>query len=91
MSVTEAAGIETGNKPAEILALQRKAFLRAGAPSLAERKDDITRLRAALKQEAEQIALVWLPALVLPCLVQAADRLLLPSRFICSPSVRLAC
>ena len=58
MSVTEAASIETGPKPAEILALQREAFLRAGAPSLAERKDDITRLRAALKQEAEQIAAV---------------------------------
>jgi coniferyl-aldehyde dehydrogenase len=58
MSVIEAAGIETEPKPAEILALQREAFLRAGAPSLAERKDDITRLRAALKQEAERIASV---------------------------------
>jgi coniferyl-aldehyde dehydrogenase len=58
MSVIEAASTKAGPKPAEILALQREAFLRAGPPSLAERKDDIKRLRAALKQEAEQIASV---------------------------------
>jgi coniferyl-aldehyde dehydrogenase len=58
MSVIEAAAIETGPQGADILALQREAFLRAGPPSLAERKDDIKRLRAALKQEAENIASV---------------------------------
>ena len=55
MTVIEAVDIKAGPQPADILALQREAFLRAGPPELAERKDDIKRLRAAIKQEAEQI------------------------------------
>jgi coniferyl-aldehyde dehydrogenase len=58
MSMIGAADVQAGPQPADILALQREAFLRAGPPSLAERKDDIKRLRAALKQESEQIASV---------------------------------
>ncbi len=58
MSVVEAVDIKTGLQPADILAIQREAFLRAGSPELAERKDDIKRLRAAIKQEAEHIASV---------------------------------
>ncbi|MGC2395946.1 MAG: aldehyde dehydrogenase family protein, partial [Rhodomicrobium sp.] len=58
MSVIEALDIEAGPRPADILARQREAYLRAGPPSLAERKDDIGRLRAAVKQEAERIASV---------------------------------
>jgi coniferyl-aldehyde dehydrogenase len=56
MSVAEAVDIKTGPTPADILALQRAAFLRAGAPSLEERKDDIKRLRDAVKAEADRIA-----------------------------------
>jgi coniferyl-aldehyde dehydrogenase len=56
MSVAEAVDIRTGPAPADILALQRDAFLRAGAPSLHERKDDIRRLRDAAKAEADKIA-----------------------------------
>lgn len=56
MSVAEAVGIRTGPTPADILALQRDAFLRAGAPGLDERKDDIKRLRDAVKAEADRIA-----------------------------------
>ena len=56
MSVAEAVDIRTGPAPAGILALQRDAFLRAGAPSLHERKDDIKRLRDAVKAEADRVA-----------------------------------
>jgi coniferyl-aldehyde dehydrogenase len=56
MSVAEAVDIRTGPAPAGILALQRDAFLRAGAPSLHERKDDIRRLRDAVKAEADRVA-----------------------------------
>ncbi len=56
MSVAEAVDIRTGPNPAGILSLQREAFLRAGAPTLDERRDDIRRLREATKAEAEQIA-----------------------------------
>jgi coniferyl-aldehyde dehydrogenase len=58
MSVIEALDIEAGRQPAAILVKQREAFLRAGPPDLAARKEDIRRLRAAVKQEAEQIASV---------------------------------
>lgn len=58
MSLIEALDIEAELQPANILAKQREAFLRAGPPDLAERKDDIRRLRAAVKQEAERIASV---------------------------------
>ena len=53
VSVIEAVDVKAGLQPADILARQREAFLRAGPPDLAERKDDIKRLRAAVKQEAE--------------------------------------
>jgi coniferyl-aldehyde dehydrogenase len=56
MSVAEAVDIRTGPAPADILALQREAFLRAGAPSLHERKEDIKRLRDAVRAEADRIA-----------------------------------
>ncbi len=58
VSVIEAVDVKAGLQPADILARQREAFLRAGPPDLAERKDDIKRLRAAVKQEAEEIASV---------------------------------
>jgi coniferyl-aldehyde dehydrogenase len=56
MSVIEAVDIRTGPQPADILAVQREAFLKAGAPSLAERREDLRRLKDAIKSEAEQIA-----------------------------------
>src|SRR5437588_12997943 len=40
-----------------ILARQREAFLRAGPPSLHERRADLRKLRRAIKQNAERIAL----------------------------------
>jgi coniferyl-aldehyde dehydrogenase len=58
VSVIEIIDVKTELQPADIMSRQRDAFLRAGPPDLAERKDDIQRLRAALKQEAEQIASV---------------------------------
>ena len=58
MSVAEAVDVKTGPQPANILALQRRAFLRAGPPDLAQRKEDIKKLRDAIKQEAGQIASV---------------------------------
>ncbi len=58
MSLIETADIETGPRLGDLLALQREAFLRAGAPSLAERRDDIKRLRDAVKRDAERIASV---------------------------------
>ena len=58
MSVIEAVDIKIGPQPADTLAHQREAFLRAGPPDLAERKDDIERLRAAVKKEVEEIASV---------------------------------
>ncbi len=58
VSVIEAVDVKTRLQPADILSRQRKAFLRAGPPDLAERKDDIKRLRAAVKKEAEEIASV---------------------------------
>jgi coniferyl-aldehyde dehydrogenase len=58
MSVIEAVDVNAGLQPADILARQRQAFQRAGPPGLAERKDDIRKLRDALKKEAEEIASV---------------------------------
>ncbi len=58
MSAIEAVDIKTGPQPASVLALQREAFLKAGAPSLAERREDIRKLKDAVKKEAEQIASV---------------------------------
>ncbi len=58
MSVIEAVDIKAGPRPADILARQRQAYLCAGPPDLAERKDDIRRLLAAARQDAERIASV---------------------------------
>ena len=41
----------------EMLARQREAFLQAGAPTLAERRADLARLRRAIRESAERIAL----------------------------------
>jgi coniferyl-aldehyde dehydrogenase len=41
----------------EILARQREAFLKAGPPSLEERRGDLRNLRRAIKNNAERIAL----------------------------------
>jgi coniferyl-aldehyde dehydrogenase len=48
--VTAAAGLN------DLLARQRRAFLEHGAPPLAERREDLTRLRDALKREASAFA-----------------------------------
>ncbi len=58
MSLVEAVDFKTGPQPADSLALQRQAFLRAGPPHLAQRKEDIGKLRDALKQESDRIASV---------------------------------
>ena len=58
MSVVEAVDLKTGPQPADSLALQRQAFLRAGPPDLAQRKEDIRSLSDALKQEADRIVSV---------------------------------
>ena len=58
MSVIEAVDMQAGLEPADILSRQRAAFLRAGLPSLAERKEDIQKLREAVKQRADEIASV---------------------------------
>src|SRR5204863_400218 len=41
----------------DILARQREAFLQAGPPTLAQRRADLRKLRQAIKQNAERIAL----------------------------------
>jgi coniferyl-aldehyde dehydrogenase len=47
-----------GSEPMqEILARQREAFLKAGPPSLEERRGDLRNLRRAIKNNAERIAL----------------------------------
>jgi len=45
-------------QPAVILAQQREAFVRAGAPSLEERLADLEKLRGAIRGEAERITAV---------------------------------
>src|SRR5207253_11381147 len=48
----------TGPEPMhDILARQRAAFLQAGPPTLAQRRADLRKLRQAIKQNAERIAL----------------------------------
>ncbi len=44
--------------PSDILLRQRRAFAQAGAPSLAERKADVEKLRGAIKEQAREIASV---------------------------------
>ena len=58
MSVTEAADVEVGRSPANVLTRLREAFLRAEPPDLAERKEDIGKLRDAVKKKAKEIASV---------------------------------
>ncbi len=57
------ATLEADDSPAQslsadILSLQRNAFLRAGAPPLAERQADIRKLRDAVRQQSQEIAAV---------------------------------
>ena len=58
MSVIETVEFQAGLQPADSLSRQRAAFMRAGPPSLAERREDIQKLRDAVKQRAEEIASV---------------------------------
>ena len=58
VSVIEAVNVKAELQPADILSRLREAFLRAGPPDLAERKEDIQKLRDAVKKEAEEIASV---------------------------------
>ena len=58
VSVIEAVDGKAGLQPADILSRQRETFLRAGPPDLAERKEDIKKLRDAVKKEADEIASV---------------------------------
>jgi coniferyl-aldehyde dehydrogenase len=56
MTTSEAVRIQADLQPAELLSLQRQAFLRAGAPTLGQRKADIKKLMEAVKREAGGIA-----------------------------------
>jgi coniferyl-aldehyde dehydrogenase len=58
MTIIEApaAAPEAGLQPAEILALQRQAFLRAGPPTYRQRKTDLKKLIVAVRKEANAIA-----------------------------------
>ncbi len=58
MTTIEAVRVEAGLQPADMLTLQRQAFIKAGPPSLAGRKADIKKLKEAVKKEAEAIATV---------------------------------
>ena len=57
MSMAEAP-VTAAPQLAGILLRQRRAFMQAGAPSLAERKADIGKLRSAIKEQAREIASV---------------------------------
>ena len=57
MSMAEAP-VTAAPQLAGILLRQRRAFTQAGAPSLAERKADIGKLRSAIKEQAREIASV---------------------------------
>jgi coniferyl-aldehyde dehydrogenase len=57
MSMAEAP-VTAAPQLAGILLRQRQAFMQAGAPSLAERKADIGKLRSAIKEQAREIASV---------------------------------
>ena len=56
MTTIEAVRLQADPAPPEILSLQREAFLRAGPPTLRQRKADIKKLMEAVKKEAEEIA-----------------------------------
>nr|WP_294548540.1 coniferyl aldehyde dehydrogenase [uncultured Rhodopila sp.] len=49
---------DSQSRLADILSVQRNAFLRADAPALGERQANIRKLRDAVRQQAEQIAAV---------------------------------
>src|SRR6266851_4487461 len=57
VSVAEARPDVGSQAMQEILARQREAFLKAGPPTLQERRADLRRLRRAIKNNAERIAL----------------------------------
>ncbi|MBT3071785.1 coniferyl aldehyde dehydrogenase [Rhodomicrobium sp. Az07] len=56
MTTLEAPDVKPQTRLAEVLDLQRAAFLRDGAPSLNERRDDLKRLIAAIKENVDAIA-----------------------------------
>jgi coniferyl-aldehyde dehydrogenase len=57
VSITEARPVATGEAMRDILARQREAFLAAGPPTLQQRRADLRKLRRAIKDSAERIAL----------------------------------
>ena len=56
MNIQDAKGITGMNEAAEVLTRQRKAFILAGPPSLADRRRDIEKLRDAIRSDAEAFA-----------------------------------
>jgi len=58
MSTLEVLDVKPDSRLVNILNLQRAAFLRDGAPSLDERRDDLNRLVAAIKDAANDIAVI---------------------------------
>ena len=56
MTTIEAVRLQAAPGPAGILSLQREAFLRAGPPTLRERKAGIKKLMEAVKADAQEIA-----------------------------------
>jgi coniferyl-aldehyde dehydrogenase len=57
VSITEARLAVGSEAMQDILARQREAFLKAGPPTLQERRADLRKLRRAIKKNAERIAL----------------------------------
>jgi coniferyl-aldehyde dehydrogenase len=56
MTTLEALDVKPQSRLDAVLDLQRAAFLRDGAPDLDERRDDLKRLIAAIKENADAIA-----------------------------------
>jgi coniferyl-aldehyde dehydrogenase len=56
MTTIEAIRVQASSEPAELLSLQRQAFVRAGPPQYRQRKADIKTLMEAVKKEAGAIA-----------------------------------
>nr|WP_294523002.1 coniferyl aldehyde dehydrogenase [uncultured Rhodopila sp.] len=56
LATIEADDSPVQSRAAEILLLQRTAFMRAGAPALEERQADIRQLRDAVRQQSQEIA-----------------------------------